>query len=316
MTINSSLLTTLIDFAFYRGIPSNTLYALVEEKNIDWSAPESRVSKASYLRVLAYISEQNEDPQLGISFGFFLNLSALGMVHQISLQTKSIEQALLVLQSYLEQQFPLLALKIDTKKERIHIELHADIQDQKLKTTILESSFVLISRELQLMLPHNSLSLFVPNINIASYLSTLNNRIQEGTSYAFQIDSTIIKQGINSKNLQHIEILLPQYLKMIYQNEHSHSFVGITKNIILHLCAPELPSMQVVCELLALSTRSFQRKLHKENSSFRKISLDIKQEISTFLEAGKQLKTQDIAYILGYSEASAYIHARNNWQKS
>jgi AraC-like DNA-binding protein len=315
MTINASLLAILIDFASYRGVPSDDLYALVEEKNIDWSAPESRVSKASYLKVLAYISQQNEAPQLGLSFGFFLNLSALGMVHQISLQTKSIEQALLVLQSYLEQQFPLLALKINTKKGSIYIELHADIQDPELETVILESSFVLIARELQLMLPPNSLALFVPNINIAPYLTTLNIRIQEGTSYSFQIDSTVIKQGINPRNLQHIEVLLPQYLKMIYQNEHSRNFVGITKNVILHLCAPELPSMQVVCELLALSTRSFQRKLQKENSSFRKISLDIKQEISTFLEAGKQLKTKDIAYILGYSEASAYIHARNNWQK-
>jgi AraC-like DNA-binding protein len=316
MTINASLLATLIDFASYRGIPSKVLYALVEEKNIDWSAPESSVSKASYLRVLAYISQQDKAPQLGLNFGFFLNLSALGMVHQISLQTKSIEQALLVLQSYLEQQFPLLALKINPVKESIHIELHSTIQDQKLKAVIVESSFVFIARELQLMLPHNSLVLFMPNIPLASKLSSLNNRIQEGTFYSFQIDSTAIKQGINPRNLQHIEVLLPQYLKMIYQNKHSHSFVGITKNIMLHLCAPELPNMQAVCDLLALSTRSFQRKLHKENSSFRKISLEIKQELSTFLEADKQLKIQDIAYILGYSEASAYIHARNNWQKA
>lgn len=316
MTIHASLLAALIDFASYRGIASQILYALVEEKNIDWSAPESRVSKASYLSVLAYISQQDEAPQLGLSFGFFLNLSALGMVHQISLQTKSIEQALLVLQSYLEQQFPLLALKIDTQKEAICIELHADLQDSKLKTAIIESSFVLIARELQLMLPPNSLALFVPHINVALYLTTLNNKIQEGSSYSIQIDSTVLKQSINPRNLQHIEVLLPQYLKMIYQNEHSRSFVGMTKHIILHLCTPELPNMQVVCELLAISTRSFQRKLKKENSSFRKISLEIKQELSTFLEAGKQLKTKDIAYILGYSEASAYIHARNNWQKT
>jgi AraC-like DNA-binding protein len=316
MTISASLLAALIDFASHRGIPSNSLYALVKEGNIDFCAPESRVSRASYLSVLEFILEQNKASSLGLNFGRYLNLSALGIVHQISLQTKSIEQALLILQSYTQQQFPLLRISIDTKKESIYIELHSDIQNQALKATILESSFVLITRELQLMLPRNSLSIFVPNTDLLAYVSTLDHSVQEGVSYLFRIDSALVKQGINPRNLQHIEVLLPQYLKMVYQNEHNRSFIGITKNVILHLCAPKLPSMQIVCEQLALSTRSFQRKLSEEGSSFRKISLEIKQELSAFLEAGKQIKIQDIAYILGYSEASAYIHARNNWKKN
>lgn len=315
MTISASLLAALIDFATHRGLSSQSLYALVEEKNIDYCLPESRISKTSYLAVLKYILEQNKAPNLGLNFGRYLNLSALGIVHQISLQTKSIEQALFILQSYTQQQFPLLRLQIDTTKKNIYLQLNTDVRDQALKATILESSFVLIARELQLILPRNSLSIFVPNNNLAAYFSTLNHPVQEGNSYSFQIDSASIKQGINPRNLQHIEVLLPQYLKMVYQIEHKHNFIGITKNIILHLCAPKLPTMQVVCEQLALSTRSFQRKLSEEGSSFRKISLEIKQELSDFLEAGKQIKIQDIAYILGYSEASAYIHARNNWKK-
>jgi len=316
MTISASLLAALIDFASYRGIPSILLYDLVDEKSIDWCAPESRISRASYLKVLKHILQHSQTPQLGIYFGRYLNLSALGMVHQISMQTKSIEQAILILQIYLEHQFPLLQLSLDIKKEAIRLQLHVNIQNQDLKAILLDSSFILLAKELQLMLPQNSLSCFVPSNNLVAYISVLNHPIQEGTFYSFEIDPLSIKQGLNLKNTQHIEILLPQYLKMVHQNEHNRNFVGITKNMILHLCAPELPNMQVVCQQLALSTRSFQRKLYTEGSSFRKISLEIKQELSTFLEAGKKIKTQDIAYILGYSEASAYIHARNNWKKA
>lgn len=316
MTISASLLAALIDFASCRGIPSSSLYALVEEKNMDWCAPESRVSSSSYLSVLTSVFQQSESHQLGYNFGRYLNLSALGMVHQISLQTKSIEQALLVLQAYLEHQFPLLQLKIETSKECVQIELHTNIQEKQLKEVILESSFVLIARELQLMLSDNNFFLFVPNTDLVSPSSILNRAVQQGESYSFQINSALLKQGINTRNIEQIEVLLPQYLKMLHQSQHNHSFVGITKNMILHLCAPELPTMAVVCTQLALSSRTFQRKLYEEGSSFRKISLEIKQEISRFLEAGQQLKTQDIAYILGYSEASAYIHARNNWQKA
>lgn len=56
------------------------------------------------------------------------------------------------------------------------------------------------------------------------------------------------------------------------------------------------------------------RKLSEEDISFRRITDDIKKELSTYLAKGNKMKTQDIAFILGYSEASAYLHAAKKWQ--
>ena len=77
---------------------------------------------------------------------------------------------------------------------------------------------------------------------------------------------------------------------------------------------PELPGFEKVVSQFAISKRSFQRKLKDEGSSFRKISDEIKSELSKFLQRSKNLKTQDIAYLLGYSEPSAYLRAVKKWE--
>lgn len=316
MTINASLLAALIDFAFHRGIPSEELYALIQDKTIDWCAAESRVDSRDYLSILEYIFVQIQDADLGLQFGRYLNLSALGMVHQISLQSKSIDQALMILESYLKHQFPILQLNINKNRTHTTIQLQTTVKTPALQKAILDSSFVLIARELQLMLPTNTFTITLPSINLSTYTALANSNIQEGNFYRFKIDSTTLKESINPQSLKQIELLLPQYLNMLHSNENDKTFSGLTKNMILRLCNPMLPDMKTVCQQLALSSRSFQRKLQKEGNSFRKISLAIKKELSTFLEAGQKMKVQDIAYILGYAEASAYIHARNNWQKT
>ena len=63
-----------------------------------------------------------------------------------------------------------------------------------------------------------------------------------------------------------------------------------------------------------ISKRTFQRKLLSEGTSYRKIVNEIKKDLSIFLQKGKPIKTKELAYLLGYSESSAYLHALNKWK--
>ena len=86
------------------------------------------------------------------------------------------------------------------------------------------------------------------------------------------------------------------------------------RGMILNMCKPELPTFEQVAQQFPISQRSFQRKLRQEGLSFRRIADDIKKELSFYLSEGNQLKTLEIAYLLGYSEASAYLHAVKRWE--
>ena len=55
--------------------------------------------------------------------------------------------------------------------------------------------------------------------------------------------------------------------------------------------------------------------LTSEGLSFGKITNEIKKELADYITKEGSIKTQDIAFILGYTNASAYLHARKKWQE-
>jgi hypothetical protein len=117
MNIAAPLLNHLIDFAFYRGMKRLDLKNLLAEPENDLCVAGSFVSDEEYLKVLKKVIETQHDPNLGLAFGFYLNLNALGLIHTISLGTTSIQQALKMLKEFLKTNFPLVQIdQVQTKE--------------------------------------------------------------------------------------------------------------------------------------------------------------------------------------------------------
>jgi AraC-like DNA-binding protein len=76
---------------------------------------------------------------------------------------------------------------------------------------------------------------------------------------------------------------------------------------------PHLPDITAVAEALYLTPRSLQRRLDRENSSYRLLLLDIKKQICFFLLQHQEYSITSMAYILGYAEPAAFIHSFKKW---
>ena len=81
------------------------------------------------------------------------------------------------------------------------------------------------------------------------------------------------------------------------------------------MCNPELPTLKQVSIQFSLTERTLQRRLKTEQTSFRNITNEIKRTLSNYLKKGKDIKTEDIAFTLGYSSSSSFLHANKKWQK-
>ena len=310
MKIPAHFAALLLDFAQTQGSNRLELQQHVSQPVEDWCAEDSWVLVEDYRAIVETIYDQLEDELLGLRFGNYLNLSALGIIHQISLQTNSIEQALLLLQHYFEHQFPILNIQQIQQEGNLRIQLSCSLESPANRF-ILDASFCLIYRELSLMLGHASFQLLLPHQEVLSYEMHFKWPIERNSFYGFQLPFKQVNQSINRNNLRAIELLLPQYLQLL--EAPNQSFATAVRHMLLRLCAPEVPNLQMVAQQFAMSSRSFQRKLAQEGASFRAISNNIKQNLARYLSAGNKMKTQDIAYILGYSEASAYINALKKW---
>jgi len=66
--------------------------------------------------------------------------------------------------------------------------------------------------------------------------------------------------------------------------------------MILSMCNPALPTFDQVAKQFPLSNRTIQRKLTTEGLSFRRITGDIKKELSNYLIKRQSIQTQDIRW--------------------
>ena len=62
-----------------------------------------------------------------------------------------------------------------------------------------------------------------------------------------------------------------------------------------------------------MSTRSFTRNLAEEGTTFGEIREQLRLHLASRYLAENRMPAQQIAWLLGYSEASAFIYAYKRW---
>ncbi|MFZ6010784.1 MAG: AraC family transcriptional regulator ligand-binding domain-containing protein [Bacteroidota bacterium] len=283
---------------------------------MDLNLLENRITEAEYQKVVKDLVDQTHDYYLGLHLGCFLNIKAMGLIFTISKSATSIEQAVLFLQDFLSHTFPIIEVRSKTVGDISSLELDCLLHDESVKRHVLDATLCILYRELHLMTGRPSaINIGFPYPELKEYRRAIGSHVRNSTRHNLSFQKKILNEQLNQKNLNAISELLPAFLHMLETAKGNRDLKSRVKKMILTMCAPELPDLENVAAQFNAGSRSFQRALTGEGTSFRRITEDIKRDLSRYFRRGSALKTQDIAYLLGYSDASAYLHAERRWNK-
>ena len=286
--------------------------------------PIDSIKKGTYIETATYLDFYKnlifkmQDEYFGLHFGFFLNLKALGSVYDISLATTNIGQTINLWSDYSDNNFPIVKFNSYVKENRFYLELSSEIEDLHIRNHILDTIFTFVYRELKLMLKNEDITIHLPFENLDVYSKWFDDKIKYYDKHSFSFKESILDNEINTNSKKTIELLLPKFLIMLESKEYRNKkFSVLVRKMVLNMCNPELPNLEQVANQFLVTERTLQRRLKIEEMSYRIITNDIKKELAFYLKKGKKIKTKDIAYILGYSSSSSFLHANQNWiQKS
>jgi AraC-like DNA-binding protein len=316
MQIYGAFLNSLLDYAAFRNMDVKALKNLIEDSDFKQSHPDEMVDAKDYLKVLQRIVDFKEDDNTGLNIGTYFNLSSLGLVLEISLSTSSIKQGIFILKNFLESKFPIVSLHLNEQSGSKVLCFESIVDDKRLSSHLLDMVLCIVNRELKLMLPKG----INPQVSLPFKEKEQVDLFFDGEatyaeSHKIVLPQDLDKLEINVNRIKEIEILLPKFISMLNQNDNnSDEFSKNVRGMALNMCNPEIPNLKQVQKQFPCSERTFQRKLTVEGTSFRNIVNDIKKELAEYLSNERHLRTKDIAYILGYSGPSAYLHALKRWQ--
>lgn len=101
-----------------------------------------------------------------------------------------------------------------------------------------------------------------------------------------------------------------EILETLSDNNYSNI---VNKIIFEEIEKGNLPPIEAVAKKLLLSTRSLQLYLNKEGTSYIKLVQQLRKKIAQRYLKNDNISIDEITYILGFSETSAFHRAFKNW---
>ncbi|MDF2192843.1 helix-turn-helix transcriptional regulator [Paraflavitalea sp. CAU 1676] len=309
MSILAIHLYHFMDYARVRGIAWQDMLLLLPDPPEDLLNEQAVVAEEEVYAVLKFIDDKLDDKCWGISCAHFISLKLLGLIYRISLQVTTIQEALHYLQSYLVAAVPIVAVDTTLKEESVTLKFTINNKASSLNRILLEYTLAVVGRELRMMAGEDTtITLYSPHCN-----DLYPAAWQAGDEYTVVFEPVVLKAALKNTSHLHVDILVPEYLRMIVQLQPDVSFAGKVKTILLSMSNPQLPNIQEVSEALYLTPRTLQRRLGAEGVTFREVLEEIKKQICALLLRHDRYSISGISTILGYAEPAAFIHSFKKW---
>jgi AraC-like DNA-binding protein len=133
------------------------------------------------------------------------------------------------------------------------------------------------------------------------------------TSISF--DSAFLKQPIvrDRRELKKFLAAAPLGVMMSPADETSLAR-QIRTNVLGQRRLPlDFPTLDELAGQMAMTEQTLRRKLRQESTSYREIKEEIRREIAVQKLIGSRMSVQEIAFLVGYSEARAFTRAFHQW---
>lgn len=114
-------------------------------------------------------------------------------------------------------------------------------------------------------------------------------------------------------NLEVLKMMREKADKIIVELNADDSFSRQVSLLITSTLMHEEPDKTVIAAQLNISPRTLQRKLAKEDTSYQQLLDQIRYQLAQNYLQDTQLTVTDIAYMLGFTEPSAFYRAFKKW---
>jgi AraC-like DNA-binding protein len=326
--ISTSVLTAILHGAKKFGVEPNELILPLGIEKAWLNDPLKRVNCELAFELMSKAQQQAKDPLFGFHLGQGMQPTTIGVMGYLISSATTLREGIASFCRY-QQVFGegmILKMTPDTAplnaaKETstvFTISIHPDITNPPSFHTIESNitGFIAMMRGLlgQTIRPLRvsfSHSCAGDPLEYQSFFDTRNVLFEQKENAIILenecLDLTLLQA--NKALFSWSEQQASQILRLTSRSGYSNK----VSNAILKKLNGELPNLENVAKSLHLSARALQRHLKAENSGFTELLDKVRRDAALFHLDNKQMTIDEISYLLGYSDASAFRKAFKKW---
>src|SRR5258708_9982506 len=117
-----------------------------------------------------------------------------------------------------------------------------------------------------------------------------------------------------TRNAELLAMLAPQFEKELKQENEDENFVERVRVGIQQQLTGRRPTIEDIADALHISSRTLQRRLQDEGSSFQRVLEEARHQLARHYLNNSVLELNEAAYLLGYEDSNSFVRAFRTWE--
>lgn len=323
MAFNGRFVLNIIHFAAQHGGDIKSLLALTGTNAEDLNTEECQLESLVYNQVINSCVAQTKDDFFGLHLGESLNLSAAGLVAQITQTSETVKQALQYACDFAQLACSSLPMVLNERANDYQLLMTPEpIWLSESKSAVqqtVEGTLVFTIREYHELTrkQHYPIEIHLPYSRPKS-TSEYERLFQcpvhfDKNEIALFFQKGHLAEKIVTSDYQLLRVLVSHAQERLSQINIEKGFFEQVKASVASLIKPEFPSLEQVASHFNMSVRTLQRRLSDEGHNFKEIIETLRQEFAFSYLKKSELSISEIAYLLNYNDASGFIRSFKRW---
>ena len=323
MTFSARYLANIVRFGTQQGVDSGELLALIGREFEELADEELRFPVAVYNRVLEKALELSGDPYFGLHLGEYLSLSAAGLITQIVQTSGTIREALRHMVAFANLGCQSLPFSLDRYETNWLLSVNpADVWSQQSPASVRHTTDAVLIFTLR---EYHTLTLqrrrpLEMHFSYDRPQKFLEYEKAFGCPVRFSqprsgllLEARQMDQKIVTSDYRLLQVLVQHAQTRLNQWNSQVDFFTLVRNSIVNMIKPQFPTIEQVATNLNISVRTLQRRLKEEGYTFKTVVEELKKQLALDYLTKERLTVKEIAFLLDYADASAFIRSFKRW---
>jgi AraC-like DNA-binding protein len=117
-----------------------------------------------------------------------------------------------------------------------------------------------------------------------------------------------------TRNAELLAMLAPQFEQELKQENSDENFVERVRIAVQQKLTGRRPTIDDIADVLHISSRTLQRRLQDEGSSFQRVLEEARHQLARHYLNNSVLELNEAAYLLGYEDSNSFVRAFRTWE--
>jgi AraC-like DNA-binding protein len=117
-----------------------------------------------------------------------------------------------------------------------------------------------------------------------------------------------------TRNAELLGMLAPQFEEELKQENADENFIERVRIAIQQKLTGRRPTIEDIADALHISSRTLQRRLQDEGSSFQRVLEEARHQLARHYLNNSVLELNEAAYLLGYEDGNSFVRAFRAWE--